>query len=43
VFAKYFIKMAPAPQVELLVELKPKKNGFTIEVELFRETHWLRQ
>jgi hypothetical protein len=33
--------MAPAPQV--LGELKPKKNGFTIEVELFRETHWLRQ
>jgi hypothetical protein len=35
--------MAPAPRVELLGELKPKKNDFTIEVELFRETHWLRQ
>jgi len=31
-FVKQFIKMTPAP-LEMLMELKPPKNGFTSEVE----------
>ena len=32
-FAKRFTKMASAPLVELFVELKLKKNGFTSEAK----------
>ena len=35
-FAKWFTKTASAPLVELFVELKPKKNGFTSEVKPYQ-------